>query len=79
MNTTPTPEALPEIFSIRIQRDYSNKDGWVARALSNSKIAFIKNIDALIAELTPGQIWEAHLVEEKPKFAIVTLEHLTRQ
>lgn len=69
---------LEPTFSIRIVRDYSNKDGWVARALCNKKIAFIKNIDSLILDLQPGQIWEADLVEEKDTFAIIELTHMIR-
>lgn len=74
---------LAETFSVRIVRDLNNKDGWVARALtndsSNGKICFLKNIDTLIQDLVPGQLWDASLVEEKPKFAIINLDHCVRQ
>lgn len=80
--TNDTIPSIPDTFTVRIVRDMNNKDGWVARTLADSnnsgKIAFIKNIDSLIQDLMPGQLWFASLIEEKPKFSIINLDHMIR-
>ncbi len=71
-----TPVA--EIFTVRIIRDSDNKDGWICRSLSNSKVGFIKNIDETITQLSSGQLWEATMVEDRAKYAIIHLVSMIR-
>lgn len=66
-------------FTVRIIRDSNNKDGWVVRILASSKVGFIRNIDSVIEQLNPGQLWEATLIEERDKYAIIDLASIVRQ
>ena len=78
---TTTEAQNPDIIHVRIVRDLNNKDGWVARMLTSEgsgKIAFLKNIDSLIQDLVPGQLWTATLLEERQKFSIIHLDHMIR-
>lgn len=60
-------------LQIRIIRDPSNRDGWIGKDLDTDRVAFISNLSSHILDLSPGQIWEAHLIANRPTYDLVDL------
>jgi hypothetical protein len=64
-------------ISIRILRDSKSKDGWIAKD-SQGQICFLANLDQIIAQLEPGQLWQALVIETAEKFKIVQADYLLK-
>lgn len=81
--TNKLPQANPNGFDrdqaiqVRIILDPANRDGWISKAIKTGRIAFIANLDTKIESLVPGQVWEAILIADGPRYSRVNLHHLT--
>jgi len=70
-----TEASEADIHLVRVVRDPANRDGWTLRRLSDGKLGFIAEIDSVIQAISAGQLWEATITVDKPKFTIYTLIH----
>ena len=73
-----TISITPTLPLVRIIYDSDNTDGWIAKLVSSNpelagKIAFIANLDSIIQDLMPGQLWNVIPIEQQATYWKVQL------